>query len=151
MPVSRVKPPFFPYGPTTPLEYLGKEGKLLSQRAPLRPSYSPSSSEVEAKRGTWHLSVPDPRDSATPKAARKPTFLGARGENRELNRELWDEGGGASRPPLKRCKMYQRVPRGLLGLLPPNNWRLFQSKGLGEVWAERERKRYLSPAGYSHP
>lgn len=39
MPVFQVKPPFFPYGPVTPLEYLGEEGRQLSPRALPRPTY----------------------------------------------------------------------------------------------------------------
>lgn len=136
-PTSQVKPPFFPYGPMIPLEYLQKKGRLLSRWAPLRPKYPLPLS----RQDTWHLTGPDPRDSSSPKAARKPTFPGARGRIRN-----WTRNSGmkaSSSPTYKDAKCTSMYLQACWGYSLHTTGDSF-SRGGGERCGQKEKGKDIS-------
>lgn len=132
MPVSQVRPPFFPYGPAALLEDLGKEGRLLPQWVLFRPTYPPSW-EMEVMREPQHLSVPDPTDPPPKQSGdQHPHAQGHWAENSGL------KGPQSSPKKMQRCtSMYPTACWGYSLQMTGDSFRSRAGRGVSRKGKEK--------------
>lgn len=127
VPASQVKPPFFPYGPTTLLTYSERREDFFPNGLSLDP-LTPAFSEVEVERETQHPSVPDPTYfPPPPKAVGKPTPQGQGYWTKTLE--------GPSALPYKnaKCRSMDPLPAGAT----PSKLEVLSVEGVGSKGKEK--------------